>query len=101
MSFHPRIDFQLKGRSRWFIAWKHSFCTSVPTVIDAFGNLLMGICNIAMRSISDGAALRLEKRKEVKNNRIMQGRCGPVSRLLALVMATGIISTATFLVGMK
>src|ERR1044072_6356021 len=37
MSFRPGIDYQLKRRSRWFIAWKPSFCTRVLTVIIALG----------------------------------------------------------------
>ena len=56
MSFRPGIDYQLKRRSRWFIAWKHSFCTRVLTVIIALGEVwVMGIYDdTAMRSIFDG-----------------------------------------------
>ena len=40
-------------------------------------------------------------RKEVKNNRIRQAIADLFPRYFALVMATGIISTATFLLEMK
>jgi hypothetical protein len=54
-----------------------------------------------MRSIFDGAGLRIteEKRSEEYSNHA--DRCGPVRGYFALVMATGIISTATFLLDMK
>jgi len=56
---------------------------------------------IAMRFIFDEAGLRIAKRKEVKNNRIMQAVADLFPGYFALVMATGIISTAAFLLGMK
>ena len=58
-------------------------------------------CDIAMRSISDGAGLIIEKSEEVKNNRIMQAVADLFPGYFALVMATGVISTATFLLEMK
>src|SRR5690349_8164956 len=43
----------------------------------------------------------MPKRKEVKNSRIMQAVADLFPGYFALVMATGIISTAAFLLGMK